>query len=153
MKSLKLIISLLALTTCFTAAAQKASIRKGAHEITGDIKVEKMVEKHIEFNERVQTIPGYRVCIAKLSGANSRSQAFSMKNKFSGEHPGTGVYVVFDEPNFVVKVGDFRSRLEAYAFLQKIKDSYSGTIIKDNVFSSAIEPEELVPETDDDANE
>ena len=153
MKSLKLIISLLALTACFTAAAQKASIRQGAHEITGDIKVEQMVEKHIEFNERVQTIPGYRVCIAKLSGANSRSQAFAMKNKFSGEHPGTGVYVVFDEPNFVVKVGDFRSRLEAYAFLQKIKDSYSGTIIKDNVFSSAIEPEELVPETDDDANE
>ncbi|MBQ3579828.1 MAG: SPOR domain-containing protein [Bacteroidales bacterium] len=149
----KIIILSIALSACICASAQKPSIHKGAHEITGDIKVEQMVEKHIEFNERVQTIPGYRVCIAKLSGANSRSQAFSMKNKFSGEHPGTGVYVVFDEPNFVVKVGDFRSRLEAYAFLQKIKDSYSGTIIKDNVFSSAIEPEELVPETDDDANE
>jgi len=149
----KIIILSIALSACICASAQKAPIRKGVHEITGDIKVEQMVEKHIEFNERVQTIPGYRVCIAKLSGANSRTQAFAMKNKFSGEHPGTGVYVVFDEPNFVVKVGDFRSRLEAYAFLQKIKDSYSGTIIKDNVFSSAIEPEELVPETDDDANE
>ena len=139
------------IAACINASAQ--TVRKGCHEITGDTKVEQMVEKHIEFNERVQTIPGYRVCIGKLSGANSRTKAFAMKNKFSGEHPGTGVYVVFDEPNFVVKVGDFRSRLEAYAFLQKIKGGYSGTIIKDNIFSSAIEPEELVPETDDDANE
>ena len=134
-------------------AATAQTVRKGCNEITGDTKVEQMVEKHIEFNERVQTIPGYRVCIAKLSGANSRTQAFAMKNKFSGEHPGTGVYVVFDEPNFVVKVGDFRNRLEAYAFLQKIKGPYNGTIIKDNIYSSAIEPEELVPETDEDANE
>ena len=149
----KVIVTMICLAVCSTAAAQKETVRKGPHEITGDTKVEQMVAKHIEFNERVQTIPGYRVCIAKLSGANSRTQAFAMKNKFSGEHPGTGVYVVFDEPNFVVKVGDFRSRLEAYAFLQKIKGPYNGTIIKDNIYSSAIEPEELVPETDEDANE
>ena len=147
----KSITILLSLALAIAVGAQTVS--HGCHEITGDTKVELMVKKHIEFNERVQTIPGYRVCIAKLSGANSRTQAFAMKNKFSGEHPGTGVYVVFDEPNFVVKVGDFRSRLEAYAFLQKIKGPYNGTIIKDNIYASAIEPEELVPETDEDANE
>ena len=32
-----------------------------------------------------------------------------------------------------MKVGDFRTRLEAYAFLQQIKDVYKGYIIKDNI--------------------
>ena len=149
----KIIILSIALSACICASAQKPSIHKGAHEITGDIKVEQMVEKHIEFNERVQTIPGYRVCIAKLSGANSRSQAFSMKNKFSGEHPGTGVYVVFDEPNFVVKVGDFRSRLEAYAFLQEIKEFYKGYIVKDNIYPEPPEQIEFAPDDESSGDE
>ena len=94
MAKTRIYATIICMAVSITASAQKETIRKGCHEITGDTKVEQMVEKHIEFNERVQTIPGYRVCIAKLSGANSRTQAFAMKKKFSGEHPGTGVYVV-----------------------------------------------------------
>ena len=34
-------------------------------------------------------------------------------------------YIVFDEPNFKVKVGDFRTRLDAYVYLQYIKNNYT----------------------------
>lgn len=154
-KMIKKYIILLAITIlCGNILyAQDKTIRKGNHIIEGDINAQQLVEKHIEFNERVQTIQGYRICIAKLSGTNSKNQAFATKSKFIADFPETAAYIIFDEPNFVVKVGDFRSRLDAYAFLQKMKGKYSGTIVPDNIYPTKLEVEELVPETDDDANE
>ena len=90
--------------------------------IVGDVEVTKMVEKHVQLNSMVKTIPGYRVQIASFSGTNSKI-----------EYPEVQAYIVFDQPYFKVKVGDFRTRLEAYAFLQKIKETYKGIIIKDNI--------------------
>ena len=101
--------------------------------ITGDVAVNSMVERHVEFNNRVKTIPGFRVQIASFSGANSKNSAFGLRDRFVLDYPAIQAYIVFDEPNFKVKVGDFRTRLEAYAFLQQIKDVYKGYIIKDNI--------------------
>ena len=151
-KMIKKSIILLAVTILYGSLlwAQDKTIRKGQKLI---IFLILLMEKHIEFNERVQTIQGYRICIAKLSGTNSKNQAFATKSKFIADFPETAAYIIFDEPNFVVKVGDFRSRLDAYAFLQKMKGKYSGTIVPDNIYPTKLEVEELVPETDDDANE
>ena len=101
--------------------------------VTGDVAVNAMMERHVEFNNRVKTIPGFRVQIASFSGANSKNNAFSLRDRFVIDYPAVQAYIVFDEPNFKVKVGDFRTRLEAYAFLQQIKEVYKGYIIKDNI--------------------
>ena len=50
-----------------------------------------------------------------------------------------------------MKVGDFRTRLEAYAFLQQIKEVYKGYIIKDNIYPEPPQQEEYAP--DDKENE
>lgn len=126
--------------------------RKGHTEIIGDVKVAQLVEKHIEFNDRVKTIPGYRIQIASLSGANSKNNAFALRDRFIATYPEMTAYLVFDEPNFRVKVGDFISRLDAFVFLQRIKAVYPGTIVKDNVYPIRLNWDDLVPETDDDAN-
>ena len=86
--------------------------------IVGDVAATQMVERHVELNQRVKTIPGYRVQIASFSGANSKTSAFNLRENFITDYPSVQAYIVFDEPNFKVKVGDFRTRLEAYAFLQ-----------------------------------
>ena len=144
---------LLALVCALLAtAAVSAQTRKGRVEITGDVKVSELVKKHIEFNERVQTVPGYRVQIAALSGANSRNQAFELKRKFKEEYPDVEVYIIFTEPNFRIKVGDFTSKLDAYVFMQRIKDRYPGTIVRENVYPIHLDWTNIVPETDADAD-
>ena len=125
---------------------------KGTVEITGDVKVSQLVKKHIEFNERMQTVPGYRVQIASLSGPNSRNQAFELKRQFKEEYPDIEVYIVFTEPNFRIKVGDFTSKLDAYVLMQTIKERYPGTIVKENVYPIHPDMSNLIPETDDDAD-
>ncbi len=121
----------------------------GQLHITGDVAVSQMVEKHVELNSKVKTIPGYRVQIASFSGANSKTSAFELRDKFSADFPDVQAYIVFDEPNFKVKVGDFRSRLEAFAFLQQIKEFYKGYIIKDNIFPEPPTVEEYAPDDGD----
>ena len=120
-------------------------------EVTGDVAVTQLVEKHIEFNDRLKTCPGYRIQIASLSGNNAKSNAFALRDNFLKEYPDMTAYIVFDEPNFKVKVGDFRTRLDAYVYLQYIKNNYPGVIMKDNVYPIRLDLDTLIPETDEDA--
>lgn len=123
---------------------------RGHVDIKGDVSVSQLVQKHIELNERVRTIPGYRIQVASLSGTSSKNLAFDMKERIRTAFPGVEAYVVFDEPNFKVKVGDFRTRLEAYVFLQHIKADFPGTIIRDNIYPTQINWDDMVPETEED---
>jgi len=146
-------IILMALVLLWTSAgfAQSAS-HKGKVEITGDVKVSELVKKHIEFNERIKTVPGFRIQIAALSGPNSRNRAFELKQQFKTDFPDVEVYIIFTEPNFRVKVGDFTTKLDAYVFMQTIKSRYPGTIVKENVYPIHLDWSDIIPETDDDAD-
>lgn len=148
MKNLLLLLAML----CVASLPLSAQGKKGRVEITGDTKVSQLVLKHIEFNERVQTVPGYRIQIAALSGPNSRNQAFDLKRRFKEQYPDVEVYIVFAEPNFRIKVGDFTSRLDAYVFMQRIKGTYPGTIVKENVYPIHLDWSDIIPETDADAD-
>ena len=136
-------MAVLTLPTC--AAAQL--------KIVGDVAATQMVERHVELNQRVKTIPGYRVQIASFSGANSKTSAFNLRESFLTDYPTTQAYIVFDEPNFKVKVGDFRTRLEAYAFLQQIKETYKGYIIRDNIYPEPATADEYAPDDETSGDE
>ena len=120
--------------------------QSGHVTVTGDVRVNDMVERHVELNRRVNAMPGFRVQIASFSGINSKTSAFSLRERFMTDYPAVQAYIVYDEPNFKVKVGDFRTRLEAYAFLQEIKEVYKGYIIKDNINPEPPEVEEYAPD-------
>ena len=143
-----LVYSFFAFVLSFSLQAQSG---KGKVLITGDVNVSELVKKHVEFNERKQTVPGYRVQIAALSGPNSRNQAFELKNRFKEEYPEVEVYIIFTEPNFRIKAGDFTSKLDAFVFMQRIKDKYPGTIVHENVYPIHPDLSGLIPETDEDA--
>lgn len=121
--------------------------------IVGDMAATQMVERHVELNQRVKTIPGYRVQIASFSGTNSKTSAFNLRENFITDYPSVQAYIVFDEPNFKVKVGDFRTRLEAYAFLQQIKETYKGYIIRDNIYPEPPQLEEYAPDDESSGDE
>ena len=135
--------------TSMSQSAGRAAAR-GTVVIAGDTRVSLLVEKHIEMNERVRTIPGFRIQVASLSGADSKRRAFELKERLREAYPGIEVYVVFDEPNFKVKVGDFRTRLQAFAFLTQIKNVFPGTIVKDNVYAIPLEAPPVLDLGDDD---
>ena len=145
-----LIIAVLMLPQLVWSQSYSTNRSRGRVEIKGDVAVAQLVQKHIELNERIRTIPGYRIQVASLSGTSSKNRAFEMKERIREAYPGVEAYVVFDEPNFKVKVGDFRTRLDAFVFLQQIRTDFPGTIIRDNIYPTQIDWSEMVPETEDD---
>jgi hypothetical protein len=143
----------LGLAAALIASGLEAQAQTGRVRVVGDVAVNQMVEKHIELNSRAKTIPGYRVQIASFSGTSSKANAFNLRERFMADHPSVQAYIIYDEPNFKVKVGDFRSRLEAYAFLQEIKETYKGYIIKDNIFPEPPQQIEFAPDDEESAVE
>ena len=83
----------------------------------------KVVDKR---NMRRVRTKGFRVQI--FSGAN-RSDAVSVQNGFLRQYSDMAAYINYEEPNFRVKVGDFRTRSEANTFMRKIRGQYSNVFV------------------------
>lgn len=84
MKKNQLVLILLVLTSsvCLAQGYRPGGNRsRGQVQIVGDVAVNQLVQRHIELNERVRTIPGYRIQVASLSGTSSKNRAFDMKER------------------------------------------------------------------------
>lgn len=75
--------------------------------------------------KRVRT-KGFRVQI--FSGP-SRSEAVNVQNTFLRQYSDIGAYLNYEEPNYRVKVGDFRTRAQANEFMRKMRGQYSNVFV------------------------
>lgn len=94
--------------------------------ITKDVRVDELIKKQKELNQQKQTIPGYRIQI--YFGAN-RPKAAEIKIDFNSKHADVASYITYQQPNFKIRVGDFRTRLEAQKFLKVIEGQYATSFI------------------------
>lgn len=69
---------------------------------------------------------GFRVQI--YSGA-SRSEANSVQARFQNSYSDVSAYLTYDEPNYRVKVGDFRSRGEATNLMRELRSAYNNVFV------------------------
>ncbi len=121
---LSLCLNLVLLMAGLSAAAQQGSV-----EILRDPAVDEMVRKHIQVNQSLGGIQGYRIQIFFDSGNNSKTRGQSVYETFSARYPEMRAYLTFKSPNYKVRVGDFRTRLDAVRFLQEILPDYPGAYV------------------------
>lgn len=86
-----------------------------------DSRYDQLVAKQRRLNLTRQTVPGFRVQI--YFGSN-RPKASEVKIDFTERYPEVPAYISYQQPNYKVRVGDFRSRFEAQQFLGKIEGQY-----------------------------
>ena len=67
---------------------------------------------------------GFRIRIFIDSSRSAREKSLSEMRRFNELYPSVMVYRSYDAPNFKVSVGNFRNRVEAEAFLGKIRSSF-----------------------------
>ncbi|MBN2669620.1 MAG: SPOR domain-containing protein [Bacteroidales bacterium] len=138
---MKLIISTLFLLLNFFAYSQKTDVFSelaspsesgGKIYIFQEAILKQMLLNYSESKKNEQGINGYRVQIYFGSGHTAREKANSIRNSFVSAYPDVSAHVVFQEPNFKVRVGDYRTKSEALALLKKIETIYPGAfIVKD----------------------
>ena len=102
--------------------------------VVQDERINGLLNKYILMNGEKRTIEGYRVQIFFASGNNSKKMANDTKTEFLANHPTISTYILFQSPNFKVRVGDFRTKLDAYKFYKEIVADYpSAFIVKDDI--------------------
>ena len=76
-----------------------------------------------------KTINGFRIRLFFASNRTARDASASVIRRFNEMYPHVQAYRTYASPNFKVTVGNFRTRLEAEAFLRKIKGDFPDAFI------------------------
>lgn len=127
----------LLLVGIFKLQAQTADT--GKITLIQDRKIEDLVAKHIEINSKA-AIKGYRV---KIHFGADKNKAKEIKAKFLAQFPTVAAYEKYDQPNFNIRVGDFRTKLEAYKFLKALQPEFpSAFIVQDEIETQGPEQDE-----------
>ena len=114
--------------------AQKSTDTAGEVVLIQDYKIELLLEKKLAVNEARPAQFGYRIQIISVTGANSRDKVNVEKAKILMDYKDVRVYVVYNAPYFKVRLGDFRTKLNAVQFLNTISDKYpQAFVVKDKV--------------------
>ncbi len=121
--------------------AQPADTSTLVPGIVQDERVDQLVDKHIRINQNLKTIEGFRIQVFSDSGNNSKTKAQSTQEELIARYPQMGVYLTFKSPNYKVRIGDFRSRLDAQRFLNELAADYPNAfIINDQINITKIDP-------------
>lgn len=129
--SLKVLLSISSLLLFFPLAL----FSQGSLTVNQDERVDLLIYKHIQLNERMNGIPGYRIQVFFASGSDSKDRANAVKAEVLKRHTLDDVYILFEAPYYKVRVGDYRTFLDAEKALQEIRIMYPGAFIVEDVIS------------------
>jgi hypothetical protein len=110
--------------------------------IQTSLKVRALQEKKEEYHKRTNgESDGYRV---KIHFSADRSKADEARLKFNNKHADIPTYIDYQQPNWVIMVGDYKTKVEAYEGLKKIKDDFPyAFIVKSKVRPTEIKLDNL----------
>ena len=78
-----------------------------------DPKINDLLRQQVDQSKKSGTMSGYRLQIYFGSGENAHNQALRMKTEFLSSYPDVKTYLFFKSPDFIVRVGNFRTKSEA----------------------------------------
>ncbi|MBK7311793.1 MAG: SPOR domain-containing protein [Sphingobacteriaceae bacterium] len=94
---------------------------------TNQVKVDQLIEKKAEYHKLTNgEIDGYRI---KIHFGVDKEAAQNVRTKFSAKFSDIGTNLEYQQPNFVVLVGDYKTKLEAFEALKKIQVEFSNAFI------------------------
>jgi len=113
--------------------------QNGQVVLADSLKTKRLLHVYKEINEAKKTIPGFRV---QIHFGGEREKAKDVKAKFLSQYHTIQAYESYQSPNFRVRVGDFRTRLEAISFQKKISANFPAAyVVQDFVSLPEVLPE------------
>lgn len=95
-------------------------------QVLGDANLDSLVLQNIEHNKIAEGIQGYRI---QIFFGSDRKAANDARTKFLQLFPEVEAYLVYQQPNFKVRVGDFRNQLEAQPVYRSILNQFETVFI------------------------
>lgn len=88
-----------------------------------------LIESYKKSNYASPGFEGYRVQVLSDAGNNAKDRAQSTLLKFEQEFPSVPVYLTYQQPNFKVRCGDYRTKAEARRLQNQINGQFPGAYI------------------------
>lgn len=85
--------------------------RSEVYKTTGEVKIGKPIVSSY----------GYRV---QIFYGSDRREVFNQQARFKSLYPKFNTYLIYKEPNYYIRVGDFRTRLEAQRLMNEIRPAF-----------------------------
>jgi hypothetical protein len=114
---------------------RKSNPNEGKINIISQVDYEQIIQKHIEINEKAKGIPGFRVQVFFSSGNDAKQQANKIKNDLRTNFPDYEVYLIYEEPFFKVRIGNFRTKADAYKLFKQVQLLYPEAFIVEDLIS------------------
>jgi len=135
---MKLIFTLI---ICFFSIALSAQ-KRGVVTVIKDPLVDSLINRRIELSKKVApaapatavarrdgpivSMMGYRV---QIFYGSDRREVFNEQSRFKAIYPKVNTYITYKEPNYYLRVGDFRTRLEAQRMMNELRPVFATLFI------------------------
>jgi hypothetical protein len=126
MKKQFLLFAVLLITSCSLS-------QKGNVEIIKDARIDQLIKQEgaIVSPAIAPQITGYRI---QLFFDIDKQNVDEARSKFMNLYPKVDTYVVFNAPNYFLKVGDFRTQIEAEKVKSSVENQFpTSFIVKEKV--------------------
>lgn len=110
--------------------------QRGTVEVIKDPEIDILIARRAALSRSSQSssADGYRV---QIFSSTDRKRAYAEQTKFKSAYPTIRSYISYVEPYYKLRVGDFRTKLEAEKLVNKLRRSYEGLFI----FAEPINPQ------------
>ena len=103
--------------------------QSGVLNISQDSRIDALMMKQRQIHENDSTISGFRVQIFMDLGNDALERAEIMKAEFEENYPDIPIHLLFGQPYYRLRVGDFRTRLEAERLHQRLVKEYKNAFV------------------------
>jgi hypothetical protein len=121
---MRILLLIPTLLIIFSGQLQAQEPSEGKLRIIQDARVDTLITHYTKYNETYPGIEGWRIEIFFEAGNYSKKLAMEAKAEFVQKHPEVPSYLIFQQPYYKVRVGDFRSKMEAEELLRSIESDY-----------------------------
>jgi len=141
---------------CFSAVVVAQT--KGVVAVVKDPMIDSLIAKRIELNLKPVTTGtpgsvspvrpgtaivsqmGYRV---QIYYGSDRREVYNEQSKFNSSYPELNTYITYKQPNYYLRVGDFRTRLEAQRLLNELRPMFPTLFIfREKINAPNLEPQQ-----------
>lgn len=116
------------LSICFFALSCFAQ-NEGYLILEQDHRIEQLIQRQKDIHAADSTIDGFRIQIFMESGNDAVEHANTTMEEFKLKYPDIPIYLIFGQPYYRLRVGDFRTRLEAEKAYQTLSKEYKKAFI------------------------
>jgi len=123
--------------------------KKGTVTIVKDPLIDSLIERRIMLSKKAAPVTmhrtgpivsqmGYRV---QVFYGSDRRETFNEQARFKTTYPKINSYIIYKEPNYYLRVGDFRTRLEAQRMMNELRSAFTTLFIfREKINAPSLDP-------------